>query len=76
MTSGHRNAVSNEATFKFFVRTFYEILDSSQSRIYEISVGIRGLGYMADPVAQFMGQNELKKMLNKLLLLCQKFCSG
>ncbi|PRP75851.1 DNA-dependent protein kinase subunit [Planoprotostelium fungivorum] len=76
ITSGSRNSSSDEATFRFFIRSFYEMLESSSSRIYEVSTAIRGLGYMADPICQFMGQNELKKMLSKLVTMCQRFYSG
>jgi DNA-dependent protein kinase catalytic subunit len=76
ISSGNRNAVSDQATFTFFIRKFYDLLNSSLSGIYEISVAIRGLGYFATPIEQFTGQNELKKVFIKLLKQCQQFCSG
>jgi len=75
LTSGQRNLASDQVTFKFFIRKFYDLLESQSSSIFELSIAIRGLGHFALPIQQFAGVWEVKKILTKMFNFSERFSS-
>ncbi len=62
-------------SFQFFIKKFFELVDGQTGGVTEISIGICGFGQFAAPIQMFLGTYELKKMLNKLFLLSERYIS-
>lgn len=77
LVSTERSEESNVQTFKFFIKKFFDMLDSQAgSNMREISIAIRGFGSFAGPMLMYMGVDELKKVFMKLLQYSDKFFAG
>ncbi|KAK5584232.1 hypothetical protein RB653_005840 [Dictyostelium firmibasis] len=72
LTSGNRSLEADQSTFKFFIRKFYSIFENNSSSRFELSIAIRGCGRFASPVKSFMGEWELKSLLNSLFKFSEK----
>ncbi|EAL66880.2 DNA-dependent protein kinase subunit [Dictyostelium discoideum AX4] len=72
LTSGNRSLEADQSTFKFFIRKFYSIFENNNSSRFELSIAIRGCGRFASPVKSFMGEWELKSLLNSLFKFSEK----
>ena len=72
LCSGERNLESNKSTFSFFIKKFFEFLESDQN-LNDISIGVRGFGKFAASMKLFLGPSELKKVLNKLFDLSDRY---
>lgn len=60
---------------QFFIKKFFELLESPSGGVTEISIGIIGFGQFAGPIQMMLGTYELKKLLNKLFVLSEKYIS-
>jgi len=68
-----RDINSNRATYKFFVRKFFEMLENPAGGVEEISIAVRGFGRFAAPTAKYSSIPELKKVLNKLFQFSERY---
>ena len=57
------------------MKKFFELIDGQTGGVNEVSIGIMGFGQFAGPIQMFLGTYELKKMLNKLFALSEKYIS-
>lgn len=60
---------------QFFMKKFFELIDGQTGGVNEVSIGIVGFGHFAAPIQMFLGTYELKKVLNRLFTLSERYIS-
>lgn len=60
---------------QFFMREFWNGLDSRTSGMYDISMCIRGFGLFAKATKRFLGAAEVKKMAQKMISFQHRYFS-
>jgi hypothetical protein len=76
LCSGKRNPNTDKANFAFFIKKFFEMIQSEVDSRAEIEMAISGFGAFAPAIARFLGQNEVKNVLHKLFQLSDRVMSG
>jgi hypothetical protein len=57
------------------MKKFFELIDGQTGGVDEVSIGIVGFGHFAAPIQMFLGTYELKKVLNRLYTLSERYIS-
>lgn len=57
------------------MKRFFELADGQTGGVNEVSIGIIGFGHFASPIQMFLGTYELKKVLNRLYTLSERYIS-
>ncbi len=73
---GKRNQQKDVADFSFFVKKFFEMVQTELDSRSDIQIAVAGFGAFAPAIARFLGQKELKNVLNKLFQLSDRVISG
>ncbi len=76
LCSGKRNPDTDKNNFAFFVKKFFEMIQSEVDSRAEIEMAISGFGAFAPSIAHFLGQNEVKSVLHKLFQLSDRVMTG
>jgi hypothetical protein len=76
LVSGARAPERDKATFKFFVQSLFGLLEAPGSSQHHVAMAIRGLGKLAVPMRTFLGEDELRRMLNTLYRFAERLLPG
>lgn len=76
LCSGKRDPEINMSNFRFFVKKFFEMIQSDVDSRADIEMAISGFGAFAPSIARFLGQREVKNVLHKLFQLSDRVMVG